>query len=362
MSQVLTVPTHFNDIGELSEGFLDRVEQDTLILYGPVPYEDGSDIDFVVLLADGTTALEGSGRVRAAVDGGAERVPETRYDVVLEALELDGRYEVVFERLVMERQAVSDRAPAEDDAPATGDMEATPPDETDDGNEAEEAAAPEVKIAAEEVYSIPPDEILSVPPGDLEDVESAEEAEVAEAPVELSMDAQATLEKYAGSHEEQGPVGEAYDEATASEGTFEGALQAEFDEDGEPLVAAEPNVGAPVPKPSMAAPPEVPPAPAGLDFVPPPDGLTRPSRASANEDLIASYETAGEEENSGLFEYEEGLPIPSRPPLPDLDPARRVAAVEANDVEDVEDSEPPEADDDYEEIRLSDLAESAEEG
>ncbi len=388
MSQVLTVPTHFNDIGELSEGFLDRVEQDTLILYGPVPYEDGSDIDFVVLLADGTTALEGSGRVRAAVDGGAERVPETRYDVVLEALELDGRYEVVFERLVMERQAVSDRAPAEDDAPATGDMEATPPDETDDGNEAEEAAAPEVKIAAEEVYSIPPDEILSVPPGDLEDVESAEEAEVAEedddememkmsveeasvddatdwdkeSPVELSMDAQATLEKYAGSHEEQGPVGEAYDEATASEGTFEGALQAEFDEDGEPLVAAEPNVGAPVPKPSMAAPPEVPPAPAGLDFVPPPDGLTRPSRASANEDLIASYETAGEEENSGLFEYEEGLPIPSRPPLPDLDPARRVAAVEANDVEDVEDSEPPEADDDYEEIRLSDLAESAEEG
>ena len=41
MSQVLTVPTHFNDIGELSEGFLDRVEQDTLILYGPVAYEEG---------------------------------------------------------------------------------------------------------------------------------------------------------------------------------------------------------------------------------------------------------------------------------------------------------------------------------
>ena len=337
MSQVLTVPTHFNDIGELSEGFLDRVEQDTLILYGPVPYEDGSDIDFVVLLADGTSALEGSGRVRAAVDGGAERVPETRYDVVLEALELDGRYEVIFERLVMARQAVSDRPPV------------------DDGSEGEQAAAPEVAIASEEV--------LSVPPGEVEDVEVDDASDWdEESPVELSMDAQATLEKYAGSHEEQGPVEEASGEATAPERIFEEALQAEFDEDGEPLVAAEPNVGAPVPKPSMAAPPEVPPAPAGLDFVPPPDGLTRPSRAAADEDLIASYEAAGEEENSGLFEYEEGLPIPSRPPLPDLDPARRVAAVEANDVDDVEESEPPEADDDYEEIRLSELAESAEEG
>ena len=62
MSQVLTVPTHFNDLGELSEGFLDRVEEDTLILYGPVAYEDGSEIEFAVLLADGSPALEGVGR------------------------------------------------------------------------------------------------------------------------------------------------------------------------------------------------------------------------------------------------------------------------------------------------------------
>ncbi|MCZ6806045.1 MAG: hypothetical protein O7F08_03770 [Deltaproteobacteria bacterium] len=333
MSQVLTVPTSFNDIGELSEGFLDRVEQDTLILYGPVPYEDGSDIDFVVLLADGTSALEGKGRVRAAIDGGAERVPETRYDVVVEALELEGRYEVIFERLVMARQAVSDRPPAEDDAPVTGDMEAAP---SNDENEAEEAAAPEVEIAAEEVFSVPLDEVISVPPGAVEDVEVAEED-----------DDETEMEKYASSHEEQ---------------ALEEAFQGEVDEDGEPLVAAEPNVGAPVPMPSMAAPPEAPPAPEGLNVVAPPEGLMRPSRAGADEDLIASYEEVGEEEDSGLFEYEEGLPIPSRPPLPDLDPARRVAAVEANDVEDVEDSEPPEANDDYEEIRLSELAESAEEG
>ena len=93
-----------------------------------------------------------------------------------------------------------------------------------------------------------------------------------------------------------------------------------------------------------------------------PEGLTRPSRAGANEELLESFEAVGEEETSGLFRYENGLPIPSRPPLPDLNPARRVAAVEATDIDDVEDSEPPEAHEDYEEIRLSELAESAEEG
>lgn len=108
MSEVLHVPTHFEDLGELSEGFVDRVDQDTLILYGPVPYEDGIPIDFTVLLSDGTTALEGSGKVRAAVDGGEERVPETRYDVVIEGLAFDGRFEAIFESLVLTRQRVSE--------------------------------------------------------------------------------------------------------------------------------------------------------------------------------------------------------------------------------------------------------------
>ncbi|MEM7437097.1 MAG: hypothetical protein AAF436_18225, partial [Myxococcota bacterium] len=191
---------------------------------------------------------------------------------------------------------------------------------------------------------------------------------------ELSIDAQATLEKYASGHEGQVPTEQAFEAALddgtgldehddADEGpTFEEALVGEVDEDGQPLVAAEPNVGGPVPRPSIAAPPDAPPAPAGLNLVPPPEGLTRPSRAAADEDLLASFEEPGDEEDSGLFAYEEGLPIPSRPPLPDLDSARRVATVEANDYDDVEESEPPEAHEDYEEIRLSELAESAEEG
>ncbi|MGB5414284.1 MAG: hypothetical protein WBN01_06555, partial [Polyangiales bacterium] len=153
MSQVLTVPTHFNDIGELSEGFLDRVEQDTLILYGPVAYEDGSQIQFAVLLADGIPALEGTGVVRAAVDGGADRVQETRYDVVVEALKLDGRYEVVFERLVLARQAVSEPpVPDPEENEPTGELDAAPaPDDSADEPSADDANGDEARAYVNDV-------------------------------------------------------------------------------------------------------------------------------------------------------------------------------------------------------------------
>jgi hypothetical protein len=308
MSQVLTVPTNFNDIGELSEGFLDRVEQDTLILYGPVAYEDGSDIEFAVLLADGTPALEGRGRVRAAVDGGADRVPETRYDVVVEALEFDGRYEVVFERLVLTRQEVSDHPDAADDE--------LPTDET--------AGAPstvsiEGEVGADEVFSVPPDEVDSIAP---------EESEpVAARPHTLQTD------------------------DDERKGAFERGI------------AAAPRVGMPVPIPSMAAPPEAPPPPPTLRLAAPPAGLTRPSFGQVQESTFTVDGEVSDVHTTGLFSYEDGLPIPSRPPLPDPNGPRRTAAVEAVARHDVEDSDPPEAhDDEYEEVRLSDFAERAEEG
>ena len=66
---------------------------------------------------------------------------------------------------------------------------------------------------------------------------------------------------------------------------------------------------------------------------------------------------------TGLFAYDEGLPIPSRPPLPDPNRAKKVDPVEAANDYDVEESEPPELSaDEYEEVRLSDFAEAAEEG
>jgi hypothetical protein len=468
MSQVLTVPTHFNDLGELSEGFLDRVEEDTLILYGPVAYEDGSEIEFAVLLADGSPALEGVGRVRAAVDGGAERVPETRYDVVVEALELDGRSEVVFERLVLARQAVSDRPPAHNAEPPTGDMDAAPADDdrvvnsdddrvvnSDDDRVVNEAAPyiDDIELTADEVFSLPPDEVQSVAPendepvtvppdeeapdtvppeaSDDEDEDDGEyddepatviaavdaEAMMAEAdalsateaapdtvppeasePVAASESVpasepvsepapelefgeeddvvlEATMSDASDWDEESEVGADANDEPAPAEEAVAGhepAPAQEADDDEGELdseyafehgIAAEPQVGMPVPVPSMAAPPEAPPAPPTLRLAEPPDGLTRPSLAQAEESLFAIDGEVSDVHTTGLFVYENGLPIPSRPPLPDPNRPASVRPVEAVEGYDVEDSEPPEADDDdYEEIRLSDFAEAAEEG
>jgi hypothetical protein len=452
MSQVLTVPTHFNDIGELSEGFLDRVESDTLILYGPVPYEDGAEIEFAVLLADGTAALGGTGRVRAAVDGGADRVPETRYDVVLEALSLDARSEVVFERLVIERQAVSENPPADEDAPATGEVDAVP--ESIDADEEFEMTVEQVDSLGPDVYDDdyegedPPTVLKEVDPAMLEAVTAASdgadtdaeletvvetdpEADVDTGKVSAVEDDESELEVSSESDmaqpsepvldvqsdagfESDEPVAmndevaaddevavgdevESEDEpelsydapaghedeiaavlanANATEISIESDGMDSEDDDGsesagrmdsmyafEHGISAEPKVGMPVPMPSMAAPPMAPPAPPRLRLAEPPDGLTRPTLAEPEESGFTVDGEVSDVHQTGMFAYEDGLPIPDRPPLPDPNRAKQVPTVEAANDYDVQDSEPAELlSDGYEEVRLSDFAEAVEEG
>jgi hypothetical protein len=407
MSQVLTVPTHFNDIGELSEGFLDRVERDTLILYGPVAYEDGSPIEFAVLLADGTVALEGAGVVRAAVDGGADRVPETRYDVVVEALELDGRYEVVFERLVLARQAVSEPpSPDPEENEPTGALDAAPAtDDSDDAPNADRSAPDEapayvndVELGAEEIFSLAPGEVQSAAPNDYDSGLAEESAAETDPPDEIDDDEPETSVEHvevedeftdedelatvvaavdpeammAEAEEAQGAEpAEAPSEQTDEDGEGEfqqGAIEAgeqkvDADYAFEHGIALEPRVGMPVPIPSMAAPPEAHPAPPRLRLAEPPDGLTRPSLAKAEELPFSTDGEVSDVHTTGLFAYEDGLPIPSRPPMPDPSGRRSSPVSEAQDDSDVEESEPPESnDDEYEEVRLSDFAGAVEEG
>ena len=146
MTDVLTVPTHFGDISELSAGLADRVDEERLILYGPTAFEEGSTVGFAVLLIDGSPALEGYGRVSAAVDGGDERAPETRFDIVIDSLQLEGMNEVVYERIVLARQSLTG------EEPATGEVSL---DQLEAESEVETEAAPveepvaEVDVAAE---------------------------------------------------------------------------------------------------------------------------------------------------------------------------------------------------------------------
>jgi hypothetical protein len=100
-----------------------------------------------------------------------------------------------------------------------------------------------------------------------------------------------------------------------------------------------------------------------LRLAEPPDGLTRPSLAKAEELPFSTDGEISDVHTTGLFAYEDGLPIPSRPPLPDPNRRPSTSANEAQGDSDVEESEPPESnDDEYEEVRLSDFAGAVEEG
>ena len=240
------------------------------------------------------------------------------------------------EAMMAEAEAVSESVPASEAA----------------AESATESATESVAVAEPATESEPAPELEF---GEEDDVEV--EATMSDA---SDWDEEAVASDEPASYDEAAASGELApdEEAAASE-------EREFDAEYafEHGIAAEPQVGMPVPIPSMAAPPEAPPAPPTLRLAEPPDGLTRPSLAQAEESAFTADGEVSDVHTTGLFVYENGLPIPSRPPLPDLNRPRSAAPVEAADGYDVEESEPPESnDDEYEEVRLSDFAEAAEEG
>ncbi|MCA9529967.1 MAG: hypothetical protein KC543_07510 [Myxococcales bacterium] len=114
MNPSLTVATCFADVAELAAGLIERVGDGRLILYGPEGVESNATLDFAVLLLDGSPVMAGRGRVVAAVDGGVDRAAQTRFDIVIDSLELDAGSEVVYERLLLARSdAQGDATPSQ---------------------------------------------------------------------------------------------------------------------------------------------------------------------------------------------------------------------------------------------------------
>src|SRR5687768_15574449 len=103
----LTVRTTYSDISDLAEAYAQRVDDQRIMLPASQPYGDGEWVQFSVLFADGTSALQGGGRVQQTLDNGVAFPANERYDIVLEQLQLEARAEVVFERIVMVAQGAS---------------------------------------------------------------------------------------------------------------------------------------------------------------------------------------------------------------------------------------------------------------
>lgn len=328
MTELLTVPTHFGDLSELSSGLADRVDEERIILYGPTSYDEGAYVSFEVLLLDGTPALEGIGRVAAAVDGGEARAPETRFDIVFDTLQLEGRSEVVYERIVLARQSMMG------DAPPTGevdvsDLEAAHEEEVAVEAPEAEAEAPVDEGYAEEGYA----EEGYAEEGYAEEA-YAEAAEPAAAePAAEDMDAE--LEDLVSfSDSEMPPASQGADPAAYAEAAEQQVLEdAGFADEGygeeayegeqATVVASIDEIEPAAERPSGAPAPELPDAPQGFELPPPPQGLTRPVFAAS---WWPTAEPRPEPRMaSGYFDHRGGLPIPEQPPRPDIDPTQRVS-------------------------------------
>jgi hypothetical protein len=265
MTDVLTVPTHFTDIAELSYGFADRVDDQRLILYGPEAYDEGSEVGFAVLLVDGTPALEGTGRISASIDGGEERAPETRFDIIFDGLQLDGRYEVVFERICLARQSVIG------EGPATGEVDIS-------------------ELDSQVVASVPPS---SIPPAP---VEETSEPIASEPPVAVSGDDAMSIAPSEPPPEE------------SSARRFASLTPDPIRDDEIPRGAA-----APAP----------PPPPSGFDVA----GLPETVLARPRLETAWTLESPSPSEpgpSDGMFQYGPSVPIPNQPPRPDIATSERV--------------------------------------
>ena len=106
-SRKLRVLTSFGDVASLAEGFVERVDEGTLMLYAADSYEEGDSVEFEVLLEDNSAALTGRGVSAGSFDGGPERPNEARFDVVLNALEFDGAGAVVYDRILQIRSGLT---------------------------------------------------------------------------------------------------------------------------------------------------------------------------------------------------------------------------------------------------------------
>ena len=285
MTHAIRVPTPFTDIGELAEDFASRVDEERLVLPHHEPIGEGEWVQFSVTFADGSGALVGVGRCTGCYDAGEDRAPEHRYDVVMDSLDLDEIGQVYLERILQVRAA---RMGAE---PQTGELSV---------EEVEAAFA-----SAEEPYE----------PG---------AAELAEAPTAEAAEPAADAAAYAEPAE--------YEDATAYAEPAPPYDDAGSDwvDPGHTQVGDASELLAQARGERLAAPVEA------IYALPPP---TRPGELPsphANGAVLTrrvlpatwSPEPAPRPDpspSSGLFQYGDGgLPQPSQPPRPPLDPSLRV--------------------------------------
>jgi len=305
---VFAVRTTFQDVAELGQGYLERADGERMLLPLPAEVAAGEGVRFIVYLVDGTPAFAGAGRCVQVSDQGTEVAAEDRYETLVDALVFDERSRPVYDYIVAVRQMAYADLGAEAEA-ADGEEAVLESDEPTTHTEAASPAliAESMRPAAMTAQSDNPHDTISVapveettaiaPPGHYADPEFNTDA--MEVPPE-------------GAKSAFGDVTPADHNAGLSFAAEEQERQASVDDVEhfeEPFAAPAAEVEAP------AAPRSIMPLATGI--------LQRPAIAAGWQPTPPKRKPPTQ--GSGLFRYAPGtLPIPAKPPRPDLSPDMRV--------------------------------------
>jgi len=312
---VFAVRTTFSDVAELGQGYLERADGERLLLPLPMELSMGEGVRFIVYLADGTPAFAGAGRSVQVSDQGGDVAADERYETLIDGLVFDERSRPVYDYIVAVRQMAyadlgaaaeaeavhGEEAVLESEEPTTH-AEAASPELLE---ESMRAASPAEEDAPNDTISFSPDDVA--PPAENESLE--EEAEIEAAPASYPPpDYEEKTVSPAVSYGDFTPPD--HNAALAIAAAERAHLDSEIPKaldlpDPDPVVIA----GAPMGSRSVM------PIATGI--------LRRPAIAVGWQPIAPKRPQPSQ--GSGMFRYAPGtLPIPARPPRPDLPAEHRV--------------------------------------
>ena len=289
---VFAVRTTYNDVAELGQGYLERADGERMLLPLPVEVSAGEGVRFIVYLADGTPAFAGAGRAVQVSDQGTEVASEERYETLVDGLVFDERSRPVYDYIVAVRQmAYADLGAAAEAEAAVGEEAVLEQEEPTTHNEPASAELLESMRAEAEpttVSEVPNDTISIMPAEPL----VSRVAEVEE-PLPAALATPPEVEQYGDVTPQDANAGLAFAAATQVD--------------------------------------DVDPARGGADDAAPPRSIMPLATGILRRPAIAAgWQPAAPQrpqpsQGSGLFRYPPGkLPVPGKPPRPDLRPDQRL--------------------------------------
>jgi hypothetical protein len=305
---VFAVRTSFQDVAELGQGYLERADGERMLLPLPIEVSQGEGVRFIVYLADGTPAFAGAGRAVQVSDQGEDVAAEERYETLIDGLVFDERSRPVYDYIVAVRQMAYAEAGAAAEAEAVHGEEAVL--ESEEPTTHTEAASP--ALLAEAMQSdaprAAPDEIpndtISFRPAEIPDLEEHARDEADDAFEEQPEAARQTFSD-ATPPDHNAALAMAAEERSRADSEIPPAL--DLPDADSSIVDADSR--------TVVGPRSIMPLPTGI--------LRRPAIAVGWQPVAPQrpQPSAG----SGMFKYAAGtLPIPAKPPRPDLSPDQRV--------------------------------------